>query len=82
MKTILEAFEVFGECLSPDAPFPAQDFMRVMELPSCFLLRDIITDNYSNYKNRIIFRLLLSYLEYTMGLRYSLNTSQMQDSSQ
>ena len=31
MKTILEAFEVFGERLSPDAPFPAQDFMRVME---------------------------------------------------
>ena len=31
MKTILEAFEVFGERLSPDAPFPAQDFVRVME---------------------------------------------------
>ena len=31
MKTILEAFGVFGERLSPDAPFPAQDFMRVME---------------------------------------------------
>ena len=31
MKTILEAFEVFGERLSPDAPFPAQDFMRIME---------------------------------------------------
>ena len=31
MKTILEAFEVFGERLSPDAPFPAQDFMCVME---------------------------------------------------
>ena len=31
MKTILEAFEAFGERLSPDAPFPAQDFMRVME---------------------------------------------------
>ena len=31
MKTILEAFELFGECLSPDAPFPARDFMRIME---------------------------------------------------
>ena len=31
MKTILETFEVFGERLSPDAPFPARDFVRVME---------------------------------------------------
>ena len=31
MKTILEAFEVFGERLSPDEPFPARDFVRVME---------------------------------------------------
>ena len=31
MKTILEAFEVFDERLSPDEPFPARDFVRVME---------------------------------------------------
>ena len=31
MKTILESFEAFGERLSPDEPFSARDFMRIME---------------------------------------------------
>lgn len=31
MEKILEAFHAFGERLSPQEPFPAQDFMRVME---------------------------------------------------